>query len=1003
MRRIVSLFEGLSLRRRFLVFPMFALVLLTLVVGAFVYELQHQNALLTRIATRDIAAFDRYYSLFINLSQEHMALYDLLHDAAAKIDEQALYERATQRLDRIRQGVEELVQAVPDASDELDAKFMELHRELISRTQAYRTATNSVVEMATVNLANASGLLVFANERFITMNRVFAELLDWERNRMRSEITRKVENSELRKLTIAVASLSVALLLFAFSFVLAHLLSRSLEAQISALAEVGGQAQAEVAEQGTDEIGRIARAIAAFKRLLLKLQEQEQTLSSVNDDLRSARDELEQRVEERTRDLTESLEHQTATSEVLKAISRSTFDLESVLQTLIESATRLCGAGRGTMLRLDNDGNYLPSVHYGYDSSPKVLDILMRNPLRPGRDSATGRAVLERRAIHVPDVRADFEYRRQDLLEVQEIGTLLAAPMLRNDVSIGVITMSRGPDPKPFSDKQIELVTTFADQAVIAIENVRLFNEIQDKSRQLEAASQHKSQFLANMSHELRTPLNAIIGVTEMLQEDARDLKREDELEPLGRVLRAGQHLLALINNVLDLSKIESGKMELYFESFPIAPLIEDVVKTIQPLAGKNGNQLVLNCPPGIGAMHADQTRVRQSLLNLASNASKFTERGTITIDVRRTPGRTPGDGRQWITIAVADTGIGMTPEQTAKLFQEFVQAGGSMTRKYGGTGLGLAISRHFCQSMGGYITVESEVGRGSTFTIHLPAEVRTEQLTPVVAHSTPAPSQPAISHDSRVVLVIDDDLTVRQLMERYLEKEGFSVFTAADGIEGIAITREVRPAAITLDVIMPDLDGWTVLAALKGDPQLADIPVVLVTIVDEKQRGYALGATDYLIKPVDRERLVGVLRSLCGRVAGSLLLVEDDDATRAVIRQALEREGWAISQAENGRVALDRLAQMRPDVIVLDLMMPEMDGFEFLAELRGRAEWHDIPVIIVTAKDLTDDDRRRLTGGVKRIIPKRAYDCEEWLRELARLLGASVTRRAPAGKERQQ
>jgi CheY-like chemotaxis protein len=397
--------------------------------------------------------------------------------------------------------------------------------------------------------------------------------------------------------------------------------------------------------------------------------------------------------------------------------------------------------------------------------------------------------------------------------------------------------------------------------------------------------------------------------------------------------------------------------------------------------------------------MHADQTRVRQSLLNLASNASKFTERGTITIDVRRTP----GDGRQWITIAVADTGIGMTPEQTAKLFQEFVQAGGSMTRKYGGTGLGLAISRHFCQSMGGYITVESEVGRGSTFTIHLPAEVRTEQLTPVVAHSTPAPSQPAISHDSRVVLVIDDDLTVRQLMERYLEKEGFSVFTAADGIEGIAITREVRPAAITLDVIMPDLDGWTVLAALKGDPQLADIPVVLVTIVDEKQRGYALGATDYLIKPVDRERLVGVLRSLCGRVAGSLLLVEDDDATRAVIRQALEREGWAISQAENGRVALDRLAQMRPDVIVLDLMMPEMDGFEFLAELRGRAEWHDIPVIIVTAKDLTDDDRRRLTGGVKRIIPKRAYDCEEWLRELARLLGASVTRRAPAGKERQQ
>jgi signal transduction histidine kinase len=258
-------------------------------------------------------------------------------------------------------------------------------------------------------------------------------------------------------------------------------------------------------------------------------------------------------------------------------------------------------------------------------------------------------------------------------------------------------------------------VQTFADQAVIAIENVRLFNEIQDKSRQLAEASQHKSQFLANMSHELRTPLNAIIGVTEMLREDAEAVNQD--LEPLDRVLGAGRHLLALINDILDLSKIEAGRMELQLEPFALAPLIANVVKTIEPLAAKNANQVAAQCDVEIGTMHADQMRLRQALLNLMSNANKFTDHGTITIDARQGQ----EDGRGWVTIAVADTGIGMTPEQMGKLFQEFSQADASTTRKYGGTGLGLAISKRFCQMMGGDITVESEVDRGSIFTIRLP------------------------------------------------------------------------------------------------------------------------------------------------------------------------------------------------------------------------------------------------------------------------------------------
>jgi signal transduction histidine kinase len=288
--------------------------------------------------------------------------------------------------------------------------------------------------------------------------------------------------------------------------------------------------------------------------------------------------------------------------------------------------------------------------------------------------------------------------------------------MLRDGVAIGVLALTRS-EVRPFTDKQIELATTFADQAGIAIENVRLFDEIQDKSRQLAAASQHKSQFLANMSHELRTPLNAIIGVSEMLREDAEALKQD--VEPLDRVLGAARHLLALINDILDLSKIEAGRMELQLEDFALAPLIDGVVKTIEPLAAKNENRVAVSCDAAIGMLHADQMRLRQALLNLMSNANKFTERGTISVDARQGQ----ENGRDWVTIAVADTGIGMTPEQMGKLFQDFSQADASTTRKYGGTGLGLAISKRFCQMMGGDITVESEPGEGSVFTMRLPRE----------------------------------------------------------------------------------------------------------------------------------------------------------------------------------------------------------------------------------------------------------------------------------------
>jgi signal transduction histidine kinase/CheY-like chemotaxis protein len=697
---------------------------------------------------------------------------------------------------------------------------------------------------------------------------------------------------------------------------------------------------------------------------------------------------LEQKVEARTQELARSVEELKALGEVSRAVS-STLDLQAVLTTIVTHAAQLSGSHGGIIYEFD-EADQAFHVRVTHQITAEHLEAVRAVPIRLG-EGAVGRAGASRAPVQVGDLLDERESVAPQVKPIMaRLGfrSLLALPLLQEERLLGGLVVWRR-EIGTFSDEVVNLMQTFAAQSVVTIQNARLFQEIQEQSRQLELASQHKSQFLANMSHELRTPLNAIIGVTEMLLEDAQG-GRPDDVEPLERILRAGKHLLALINDILDLSKIEAGKMELHLESFAIAPLVDEVVTMVRPLAERNGNRFVVDCSGDLGRMRADAMRVRQALLNLASNAGKFTEGGLVTI----TAGRRPEDGREWITFAVTDTGIGMTPEQTARLFEDFSQVDASTTRRHGGTGLGLAISRRFCRMMGGDITVESAPGQGSTFTIRLPAESEGADATAAprvgAAKESPPARRPTAT---RTVLVIDDDPTVLQLMERFLVKEGFSVALAQSGVEGLRMAREVRPAAITLDVLMPDLDGWTVLAALKGDPELADIPVIFTTIVDEKNKGYALGAADYLVKPVDRERLSGILRKLCGRRASRrVLLVEDDEATLATIRDALERDGWSVAQAENGRVGLARLAEGVPDVILLDLMMPEMDGFEFMVELRSRPEWRHVPVLVITARDLSEEDRRRLNGGVERIIQKGAYDRDALLREVVRLLAATVS-----------
>jgi signal transduction histidine kinase/DNA-binding response OmpR family regulator len=507
-----------------------------------------------------------------------------------------------------------------------------------------------------------------------------------------------------------------------------------------------------------------------------------------------------------------------------------------------------------------------------------------------------------------------------------------------------------------------------------------------------EAANRAKSTFLANMSHELRTPLSAIIGYSELLQIEARFRGNDDLVSDLEKIHGAGRHLLNLITNILDLSKIEAGKMELHLETFPISALIEGVVTTIRPLVERNTNTLEVHWADDLGTMHADLTKVRQALFNLLSNAAKFTQQGRIVLTVARER----ADDADWISFRVADTGVGMTQEQLQNLFQEFTQADPSITSKYGGTGLGLALSRRFCQMMGGDITVSSAVASGSTFVIRLPAAVDQPPAAPAEEITLGGQSQarPPLRAGASTVLVIDDDAAAREMMTRYLAKEEFCVETAASGEEGLRRARELRPHAITLDVLMPGMDGWEVLIALKADPNLADIPVIMLTFEDQQDLGSVLGAADYLVKPIDSQRLIATLSKYQyeGGAAerwprGQILIVEDDAALRAMFRRVLEGAGWMVAEAETGRAALAQVAASSPDLILLDLLLPELDGLEVINELQATPGGRAIPIVVVTAKELTHAERIRLNSSVAQILQKGSCQLDVLLHQVHQLV----------------
>ena len=494
-----------------------------------------------------------------------------------------------------------------------------------------------------------------------------------------------------------------------------------------------------------------------------------------------------------------------------------------------------------------------------------------------------------------------------------------------------------------------------------------------------ESANRAKSAFLANMSHELRTPLSAVIGYTELLEEDAEDGGDKAMLADLAKIKANAKHLLGLINDILDLSKVEANKMELVVEEIDVPSFLRDAGGTVEALMARKDNRFVIDVADDLGTMRTDGVKLRQCLFNLLSNAAKFTEKGTITLSARRIV-KPDGD---WVAFDVRDDGIGMTKEQLSRLFQRFTQADETTTRKFGGTGLGLALSRAFARLMGGDVAVESEPGRGTTFTIELPAVGRETPLEPIDDVMLPFEID---GERGALVLVVDDEASQRELMKRFLERQGYTVRTAGNGAMGIELARTLRPRAVLLDVMMPGMDGWSVLKALKADPGTSHIPVVMVSFVADAGISASLGAIDAVPKPIDWVRLKGVLDRL-DREAGDVLVVDDDADMRQRLRSILERKGWSVREAGDGAGALDAVQAKAPQLVLLDLTMPIMDGFTFLEALRRMPQGADVPVLVLTARDVSLADRERLhdAAGILKKGDTSLRDISAEVRKLAR------------------
>jgi signal transduction histidine kinase/DNA-binding response OmpR family regulator len=677
----------------------------------------------------------------------------------------------------------------------------------------------------------------------------------------------------------------------------------------------------------------------------------------------------------------------------------STLDVEEVIERMLDVVVRRLGYRRAFLFLADWDRRVLTNGRIvGADDDIKARFREIEIPLEE-HGGFCARVALSGKSILVNDVKEARARANSTTFELLGPDGFIAVPLVMDDRSVGVMAIERRRE-QTLEESDTALLETLANQMVIAIANAISFQKIEQLNVDLETkvrertaelqkqqarleqvnkelikATEHKSEFLANMSHELRTPLNAVIGYSELLQEEMEELQQTEYIPDLQKIHSAGKHLLTLINDVLDLSKIEAGKMDVYIEDAEIDDIVEEVSTTIKPFIESRGNRLHVSAASG--RIHTDVTKLRQVLFNLLSNAAKFTDDGSVFFDVAKVQ----LDGANLWQFKISDTGIGIAADKMDRLFEEFSQLDADMAHRHDGTGLGLAISQRFCRMLGGEITVTSQPGKGSTFIATLPDGMAEQSKVQAGSPNQSLDSKRAWGNEHCNVLVIDDDHAVRDLMSRYLAKEGFSVQTASTGDEGVLAAQKLHPDAITLDLLMPGVDGWSVLTQLKADPELANIPVVIVSILDDQDMGYTLGAADYLIKPVDQQRLARIIRRYCDKqTRAPILVVEDDEDSRNLVCNMLEKEGWDVVAVEDAESGLAEVDKEQPALILLDLILPGMDGFEFIEALHINQSWNKIPIVVVTAKDLSPDEHDFLNRSVRMIMKKGVYSRRELL-----------------------
>jgi signal transduction histidine kinase/DNA-binding response OmpR family regulator len=697
--------------------------------------------------------------------------------------------------------------------------------------------------------------------------------------------------------------------------------------------------------------------------------------------------DLVRMLESRTDELGRKVNQLEALGTVGQAVSFS-LNLSEVLNTIITQAVQLSGTDGGSIYEFDQDAREF-RVETVCGTSPEALDALRRT--RIGLDDTfLGKAATLGRPLELTDLRDVPLDPHLRVLAEDGWRSLVAVPMLREGRIVGAMVVRRhspGHVPQEIND----LLETFASQSCMALINAKLYRQLERQSAALEVASRHKSEFLASMSHELRTPLNAIIGFSEVLLERMFGELNERQDDYLRDIWSSGKHLLELLNDILDLSKIEAGQMVLNRSEFAVRESLEYCLSMVRERAVKQRILLSLEVDPRVSLLDADRLRFRQVVLNLLSNAVKFTPDGG-RVDVRASI------RNQDLVVEVADTGPGVAAEDRQRIFDSF-QQGARHPEQTEGTGLGLTLSKRILELHGGRIWVESEAGKGSTFGFALSTGSGEQALTPVpqVGHVSGLPEE-LDPGPGPTVVVVEDDRRSFDLLRVYLEAAGARVINARDGEEGLDTVRRLSPAGVVLDILLPGIDGWEVLAQLKADPATAAIPVVVVSMLDERGRGFALGAAEYLVKPVGKDQLLAALRRAAAipERMHTVVAIDDDPLAIELVRASLEPEGWTVLGAATGQQGLAMIRERQPSAVLLDLLMPGMDGFEVVEALRADPDTRSVPVVILTSKSMTQQDKERLQGRITYVARKAEFD----LSGLAGLLRwASTSRQSPASE----